>query len=300
MSKPPLAVPKQTPENTFGDHVSPSVQARKSRLLTLTLCGAGLDPDTRRTGDIRLRGWGFTAEKVSSAMADTDGFIIKNPGGTLPNEPMQLTQWAQAKRAGLHWLTDTFVREWSPVVKAYRDSGREPIVYLGSFQGDKLWHSVPAGQRSQLFIESFGDFADSGFTFALDWFHNLDLRPEIKVEALATLKRIRTYSRRTRIYVEPFPCPTDQWATDLSISTTISNANASFRWDQSYRNDVLPNYAGEVVVMLDDDLGRGWQNPAWIIEDLRKCAARGWSAAVPFDTGIEWKAMREALKGVAK
>lgn len=272
------------------------------RLLSLTIVGgSGLDPYNRCTGDLSLRGWSNYADKIAATVGQTDGFILKNPFGTLPNEPMQMTQVVQAQRVGLNF-DSTFVRTWQPVCKAFRDLGKEPIVYLGGFAGDRLWYATPAGQRANLFKDSFSLFVQAGFTFALDWFSNLDANPDTKSDALDLLRRLRTYSNRTRIYVEPLPTPGDTWAMANGIGAMLSNYNAAFKWTESRLSDTLPMYAGDVVVHIDDDrdgsgVSRGWNDPRWIVSDLQKAAKLGWSAAVPIETGVPWEVMRDAMRG---
>lgn len=286
------------------------------RLLGLKLAGVDGTDDIRKLDEVHRLGWGPAAVEVYQALPHIDGFILKNPGGVLSNEAMQLTQFAQAKRAGLNWITDNFVSVWKPVCDAYRAAGKDCIAYIGGNpETDNLWNHTPKGAQGQLFKDSFNELAFAGFSFALDDFHTL--KGPNKAASLAmfhhlcgiqTLANIFRRDGSTQVpdpkmWVESYPDPIDDWANTERVGTMLSNFNASFKWQDSRLMDNLSDFHGEVVVLIDDDRDeqcepRGWVDPRWILDDLRKCRGLGWSAAVPLDTGIAWDEMRAALSGV--
>lgn len=291
---PPSPVaPRQTPDDTFVKH---------GRLLALISAGTDGTDSERCLDEVRRLGWTPLVNRAMDVLPMVDGFILLNPGGVKHGEQMQLTQMAQAKRAGLDWISRDFVVKWQRVCDSYRNLGREPIAYVGSYKDDLLVHSVQRDGQTALFHEAFDDIANAGFTFALDTFHKLT--PDVRTAALSMLTRIRTHSKHTKIYVEPHPCVIDGWANDYKVGAMLTNYNASFKWQSSRLTDNLPDFKGEVIVHISNDMDsdgqkRGWDNPQWILDDLRKCRELGWSAAVPaVGTNLKWEDMRAALNGV--
>lgn len=223
-----------------------------------------------------------------------DAIELHNPFGCLANEEMLATQFLDARRAGLDWLTEGFTEAWKPVVNA----GIEVIAYPGSLVlSEKLTRMAVTGGPAfnQEVMENFRPMCEAGCSIALDSQHKMPP----KHWAHDAFKRVITWSRianpKARGYVETFPHKTDApWffrpahAVMSGLGVWVMGTNDYLRCE--YLGQPLPDWpllplppAHEVIVHItgnpSPDVGVPIAN--WMPALIRHHVSRGRSIAVP-------------------
>lgn len=263
-------------------------------IATYTIGNSDPDDSRRRVGwDLHRIGWGgFVRKHVVADLADGfTAFELHNPFGVLAAEQMLATQYLDAKRAGLTWLTDGFTEAWSTVVQ----SGVEVIAYPGSLRlSDKLNAMAITGGAAfnNEVMENFRAMCEAGCSIGIDTQH---LMPA-KHWAHDAFKRILTWSRmknpKARGYVEPWPHKTDAWflrpqqATLAGLGIWIMGTNDYMRAEILGRP--LPDWplpVGPEHEVIVHCTGNPWDDSrpfeAWMPALIRHHISRGRSIAVP-------------------
>lgn len=190
-----------------------------TRLLCFWIIGnsSPIDADRRVGWDIKTLGWrGFRQKRLDSVRAvnPTLPVWLHNPGGTLANENMQLTQFLQAQQAGLAWLTDGFADAFKPFAQA-----GELVIYLGGEQDDVILNRYKSrANRVKVVKDAIKPVLDCGASLAVD---ASALLPRDSV-TFAEMDRLRQSGKP--VYIEalrPWPsehlkpfraCMTEQYA----------------------------------------------------------------------------------------
>lgn len=266
-------------------------------IATYTIGNSDTSDAKRRVGwDIERIGWdGFVHRHIARDLRDGFAAIeLHNPFGTLANEEMLATQFLDAKRAGLDWLTDGFTEAWSPVVKA----GVEVISYPGSLiLSDRLNQlAVSGGPRfNNEIMESFRPMCEAGCSLGIDSHHKMP----VKHWAHDAFKRVLTWSRianpKARGYVETYPHKTDApWflkpshAVMANLGVWVMATNDYLRCE--YLGQPLPDWpllplpvGHEVIVHITGNPSPGVGVPIaeWMPALIRHHVSRGRSIAVP-------------------
>ncbi len=215
----------------------------------LTIGGSTKDASTRRVGwDLKRRGWGGFVRLVVRPQIDWGcrRFVLHNPFGTLPGEPMQFDQYMHARDAGLTWLCEGFVEAWRPVT----EEGIEVICYLGKLRDDPDFEELrKRGKYDDWLARAWASLQpalDAGMSIALDASSRADAgHPVYK---LAELLR----SLGVKVYIEPRPPITHNHWFDYPVVTTEqfwhrSNPEKHISSLWAARDDQL---RGEIIRMI--------------------------------------------------
>lgn len=267
--------------------------AKTPRILLTRLVGHSDSlAENRRIGQgIKEHGWRPLVDR-SSALLDHDtgfdGIVFKNPGGALLDEPMQLTQWTQAREAGLDWLFRDFDEVMTELATSMRARDYELMFYLGGYQEDR---NVLAGRfDAEMWKESIGTFVRLGASIGIDAMHNVksfgaSLSKGAVQNALRIAALMQYCNADARCYVETYPHKSDDYLNGRSfgaIFTNVSSAGADFdsAWATWMKQDFRGNPADVIVFIERPPAGANADNQAeWMAGECRKFMDRGWSVA---------------------
>lgn len=294
--------------------------AKSGRILILCPIGhSGPNAEDRRV-DQGIKAHGIAplllsllalATAPAAAGEGFDGACIKNIGGALLDEEMQLTQWSQAKAdPAMHWLTnDENVQALREFVAHMKQAGKETIVYVGGYEGDK-WLSVHNWVMSvPVFEESLGTFIRMGCSMGLDATHNLRALPhgaQAKQNAYRVQAMMSYINPEAVTYLETHPHESDDWVNGHNFGAIVHNLNTAC-WD--YENALgtaekpgwmKRDFKGEKIVFIEQppkDSGLEWKTQAdWLPRECAKYLKRGWSVAYnPIDSGVSPAMIRRAV-----
>lgn len=228
-------------------------------------------------------GWyGFVEREIFPLLSRFPGseICIRNPGGCLAGEDMQLDQLLNAKAAGLAWLFDDFV----PAIRQVTAMGRKVHVYLGWTGGDRDFEKLGAHTKADDWLRraerSLRPVFDAGAFPVLDVVGGLPLIHELSGLAIWTRARIGGCGIESRPRKD---CP--HWHTWPGIWTTDSwwrRSNPDLHPDM---RDAAPDAmlrAARVIRMIETPPdGEDWAGyPRWCPPLVREIRADGHVPAV--------------------
>lgn len=116
------------------------------------------------------QGWkGFIEHQVKPVLSKgIKRLELHNPFGCMPNISMESTQYIQARRAALYFLTEDFVSNWKPITS----SGIEVIAYMGTPALDPMMIDLRSKKMNALYLNtlknSYDTIIEAGCSVAFD------------------------------------------------------------------------------------------------------------------------------------
>lgn len=250
--------------------------------------------------------------------AGFDGVVLKNPGGALLGEEMQLTQWTQAKMdPEMNWLTsDANVRAMQEFSTSMRMCDKEVISYLGCYQGDKLLEGNNFVMKAEWFKESIYTFVVMGMSIGLDAMHNVmeKFGADVGAKAIKNAERVKAgmqyINPDATTYLENHPHKNDTFVNGHRYGAIVPNNNQACT-DFAAASDpktgwMKTDFKGEVIVFIEQPPeGFTWDDQEdWMDLEIAKYLRMGWSVAYnPSDlvkAGVDLGEMHRGIKaGVA-